>query len=84
MLLSAATFGLPTALLLRGTGLSWLSDGEYSRHLSDLPLYGVENLYVDRDDLAHWRNLQVPDRVTPLSRSDILDLYRQYDRIIQP
>ena len=84
MLLSAATFGLPTALLLRGTGLSLLNDGLCSRHLSDLPVYGVRDLYVDRDDLAHWRNLHVPDTVTPLSGAGILDLYRQYDRIIQP
>ena len=84
MMLSAAAFNLDTALLLRGAGISWLHAPDCLEQLGDLPLYGADRLYVRRDELSVWGNPVLPEFVKPLPGAEIQQLYRQYERVIQP
>ena len=84
MMLSASAFNLNTALLLRGAGISWLHAPECLDRLEELPLYGAGTLYVHADDLAAWGNPALTESVTPLPGDRIRQLYRQYERVIQP
>lgn len=84
MMLSAAAFNLNTALLLRNAGLSWIHAPDCLERLGELPLYGAETLYVSAEDLPAWGNPALPEFMTSLAKDEIRQLYRQYERVIQP
>ena len=84
MMLSASAFNLNTALLLRGAGISWLHARECLDRLAELPHYGADTIYIHADELAVWGNPALTESVTPLPGDGIRQLYRQYERVIQP
>ena len=91
--LAAAAFDQPVTLLFAGDGVLQLLP-EQDTHargvknigclLASLPLYGIEQVYVDAQAVAHYQFAldTAPLKAVPLDSGQISEMFRNHDQLL--
>lgn len=86
-IMTFAAFDVPLRVLLLDNGVTLLShdvDSEISGMLKALPLYGVSEIFVEKESLLDWglHEADLAEGVMTLSRAEVADFILTHEGVI--